>query len=360
MSTEHSCVTYQGKFYIPSALRAGCLTALHQGHTGIVKMKLRAQTSMYWLGINKEIDNCEMHWGPCPAMGKSQQKEPAIPMEISSRPWQQLVVDLFLQDSMWYDIVADYDLKYPWICQLPATACKDVIPALKSCFSEFGIPEEVISDSGPQFTAREYQEFAAQYGFKLTTSSPYHLKGHGFIERQLQTIKILFSKCPKDSSHQYLALLQQRSTPLDSRTPSPGELLKSMQLRTTLPVKIRPPANSETEVLQSRQVYTSHDANAKDLSKLLPTQLEWLKNTLTKEWEKGVIKSNAETPRSFIVQTPQCMKRRNRIQLREEAIPTICRKGKLCVNTCKAITSCAKCAKANCASSAKAQCEKCS
>ena len=324
LSIEHSCVTFQGRFYIPSVLRAGCLKALHQGHPGIVKMKLRAQTSMYWLGLNKEIENHVMHCEPCQVLSKSQQKEPAIPMEIPSRPWQKLGVDLFLHDSSWYVIVADYYSKYPWIFQLAAISSKDVISALKFCFSEYGIPEEVISDNGPQFTAREYQDFAAQYGFRLTTSSPYYPKGHGFIERQVQTIKNLLSKCAKDGSDPYLALLQLRSTPLDSRTPSPGELLQNRKLRTTLPVIIRPPPNSEAvrAALQSRQVYTNHDAHAKELSKLLPTQPVWVQNTLTKKWEKGVIKSQAETPRSYIVLTPQGEKRRNRIHLREAGIST--------------------------------------
>ena len=199
-----------------------------------------------------------------------------------------------------------------------------MISALKFCFSEYGIPEEVISDNGPQFTAREYQDFAAQYGFRLTTSSPYYSKGHGFIERQVQTIKNLLSKCAKDGSDPYLALLQLRSTPLDSRIPSPDELLQNRQLRTTLPVIIRPPSNSEavTAALQSRQVYTNHDANAKELSKPLPTQPVWVQNTLTKIWKKGVIKSQAETPRSYIVITPKGEKRRNRIHLREAGIST--------------------------------------
>ena len=149
-----------------------------------------------------------------------------------------------------------------------------MISSLKFCFSEFGIPEEVISDNRPQFTAREYQDFAAQYRFRLTTSSQYYSKGHGFIERQVQTIKSLLSKCGKDGSDPYLALLKLRSTPLDSRSPSPGELLQNRQQGTTLPVIIRPPPNSEAvrAALQSRQVYTNHDAHAKELSKLLPTQ----------------------------------------------------------------------------------------
>ena len=99
-----------------------------------------------------------------------------------------------------------------------------MISAIKICFSEFGIPEEVISDNGKQFTEREYQDFATKYGFKLTTSSPYYPKGHGFIERQVQTIKNLLNKCDGDGTNHYLALLQLKATPIDSKLPLPGEL----------------------------------------------------------------------------------------------------------------------------------------
>ena len=143
-----------------------------------------------------------------------------------------------------------------------------MISALEICFSEFGIPEEVISDNGPQITASKYHDVWSSVWFRLTTSNPYYTKAHGFIERQVQTIKSLLSKCAKDGSDPYLALLQLRSTPLDSRTSSPGELVQNRQLRTTLPVIIRPPANSEAvrAALQSSQVFINHDANAKELS----------------------------------------------------------------------------------------------
>ena len=100
--------------------------------------------------------------------------------------------------------------------------------------------------------------------------------------------------------------------------------MQKRQLRTTLPVIIRPPAYSEAvrAALQSRQVYANHNAHDKELSKLLPTQPVWVQNTLTKKWEKGVITSQAETPRSYIVITPQDEKRRNRIHLREAEIST--------------------------------------
>ena len=73
-------------FYIPSSIRKECLQALHQVHPGIVKMKLRAQSSMYWVGLNKEIENHVMRCEPCQTISRSQQKEPEIPMEIPKRP----------------------------------------------------------------------------------------------------------------------------------------------------------------------------------------------------------------------------------------------------------------------------------
>ena len=197
---EHGCVLFQGRFYIPQGLRSQCLKTLHKDHPGITKMKLRAQTSMYWIGIGKQIEDHVLHCVPCQTYSRSQQKDPAIPVEDPSRLWQRVGMNLFFQGSHWNVIIADYYSKYPWIKKLEAISSKEVISALKLCFLEFGIPEEVTSDNGKQFTSREYQDFAAKYGFKLMASSPNYPKGHGFIERQVQTIKNLLNKCDGDGT----------------------------------------------------------------------------------------------------------------------------------------------------------------
>ena len=220
-----------------------------------------------------------MQCEPCQVYSNSQQKEPAISMEVSSRSWERIGADLSVQGGRWFLLVADYYSKYPWIFPLMTQTSKDVISAFKLCFSDYGIPEEVICDNG----------------------------------------KML------DGSDPYLALLQLKCTPLDSKPPSPEELLHNRKLRTTLPGIIKPSADSE-EVrasLQVRQVVTHHDAHAKELPQLLPKQPVWVQNTLTKRWERGVIKSQAETPRSYIVQTLHGEKRRNRSHLREASIPSL-------------------------------------
>ena len=74
LSIEYSCLAYQGRYYIPKAIREQALASLHIGHPGMLKMKLRVQQSMYWLGINKDIENHEMSCDPCQVNGRSQQR----------------------------------------------------------------------------------------------------------------------------------------------------------------------------------------------------------------------------------------------------------------------------------------------
>ena len=136
-SIEHSCVAYQGRYYIPKAIGEQSLASLHTGHPGMLKMKLREQQSMYGLGISKDIENHVMSCDPCQVNCRSQQKEPIIPFEVPNRLWQRVGIDLFHHNKGWYIIVADYYSKYPWIQALLATASIDVISALKSCFAEY-------------------------------------------------------------------------------------------------------------------------------------------------------------------------------------------------------------------------------
>ena len=206
-------------------------------------------------------------------------------------------MDLFFQGGHWYAIIADYYPKYPWIRKLEAISSIKVISALKFGFLKLGIPEGVISDNGMQFIDKEYQDIAAKYGFKLTTSSPYYPKDHGFIERLVQS-KNLLNKCDGDCTGHYLALLQLRATPIDSRLPSFAELLQDRQLKTTLPAIIRPLANNESirASLQSRQSYSNLDAHSKELSQFLPKQHVLVQITLNKQRYKAAYKPKAETP----------------------------------------------------------------
>lgn len=56
LSVADNLLFLDSKLVVPSTLRSKMLTDLHEGNSGIDKMKMRARQWMYWLGITKGIE----------------------------------------------------------------------------------------------------------------------------------------------------------------------------------------------------------------------------------------------------------------------------------------------------------------
>jgi len=133
-----------------------------------------------------------------------------IPSEIPSRQWQTLSADLFHVQQSWFLIVVDYYSKFPFVKKIHNLTTGAIVNEMKMLFAENGIPESLQCDNGTQFTSSEIQQLASQYGF---TSSSHYPRGHGFVERQVQTVKKPILKC-RETKDIDLALLALRTMPL--------------------------------------------------------------------------------------------------------------------------------------------------
>ena len=139
--------------------------------------------------------------------------------------------DLFELNGKVYLIVTDYYSRWLEIKELCNETSQFVIQALKELFAIHGIPDLIISDNGPQYSADSFHEFATKYGFLHTTSSPRYPQANGEVERAVRTAKSLLRK----NDEIYSALLTYRSTPLQNGL-SLSELLMEHRLRTQLPI----------------------------------------------------------------------------------------------------------------------------
>ena len=115
--------------------------------------------------------------------------------------------------------------------QLENTLSSTVINMTKRHFARFGIAEVCHTDNSPQFISKEYQNFARDYGFKQTTSSPYHSQGNWRAEAAVKVCKAQF-RIAVDYDK---AMLLYRNTPQKGHTYSPAQRMLCRRTRTPLP-----------------------------------------------------------------------------------------------------------------------------
>ncbi|XP_033644333.1 uncharacterized protein K02A2.6-like [Asterias rubens] len=158
----------------------------------------------------------------------------------------------------------------------------------ESPYTPCRIPEVIVCDNGTQFTSSQFRALAQQYGFRIQTSSPYYPRGHGFIERHIQTVKRILTKCRESGDDPNLALLTLRATPLKSNLASPAELLNRRKYKTTLPSVHHPPPDREDvrDILQADQYsqtqYYNRRSTSTPIQELLNNQPIYIQNPINK------------------------------------------------------------------------------
>ena len=227
LNIQQGLLMRNNRIVIPSSLHSDMLDKLHTGHQGITKCHRRAQQSVWWPGLSKRLEELVTNCSEC-RRNRSQNAEPLMPTPFPKLPWQKLGSDLFVWKNSHYLLIIDYFSRYIEIAKLSSKSATSIITHMKSIFARHGVPQELVSDNGPQYSSQEFAKFAKEYGFEHRISSPKYPQSNGEAERGVQTIKMPLKKAEVP----YLALLAYRSTPLSISRYSPAELLMNGKLRT--------------------------------------------------------------------------------------------------------------------------------
>ena len=117
-------------------------------------------------------------------------REPLISTALPSHPWERIASDQFELKNSTYLLTVDYYSRFVEVQKLNSTTSSSVITHLKSIFARFGIPAEMVSDNGPQFSSQEMKEFSETYGFRHITTSPHYPLANGLAERMVKPSKV--------------------------------------------------------------------------------------------------------------------------------------------------------------------------
>ena len=131
------------------------------GHLGKNKMAERLRRCFYWPTLFKDVaeycraceecQKCSSRRGP---------KAPLVPLPVMEEPFQRIAIDIVgplprsRLGNKYILMVCDYATRYPKAFTLKSVDAENVAEALVTMFARVGVPKEILTDQGTNFTSR--------------------------------------------------------------------------------------------------------------------------------------------------------------------------------------------------------------
>ena len=190
LTTQGNVVLWGNRVVIPEKLHAKLLEELHRNHPGISRMKALAHSYVWWPHLDKDLVKCVQQCQSCQEVRNAPAAAPLHPWLGPTKPWQQIHVDFAgpFEGRMFF-IGVDAHSKWPEVINMSTTTAIQTFIELRKLFAAHGLPKQLVSDNGPQFTADEFSTFCKMNSVKYIQVSPYHPSSNSQAERFVQTFK---------------------------------------------------------------------------------------------------------------------------------------------------------------------------
>jgi transposase InsO family protein len=168
----------------------------HRGGKGTYRAVAR---DFYWPGCRKDCEEWARSCVICQRSKPSRQRPAGLlqPLQPPSGPGKRISLDLIvgLPESNGYNAIltiVDHFTK-----RVTFVACRDTITSSEiekvithEIIRVQGIPEEVLSDRGPQFRSKHWFSFFESLGCRVLLSTAFHPQTDGLTERMNQTVEL--------------------------------------------------------------------------------------------------------------------------------------------------------------------------
>uniref|UniRef100_A0A8C6LVF1 Gypsy retrotransposon integrase-like protein 1 n=1 Tax=Nothobranchius furzeri TaxID=105023 RepID=A0A8C6LVF1_NOTFU len=190
-----------GKLFVPQSVRGKVIHWAHAGrfslHPGVARTVALIKRTFWWPSIFKDTKDYISGCHTC-SQHKGDHRLPAgllQPLPTPSRPWSHIALDfvcgLPISHGFTYILtIVDWFSKACHLVPLKSLPSSTGTAQLlvKHVFRLHGIPEEILSDRGPQFVSQVWREFAEALGAKVALTSGHHPQTNGQCERMNQEL----------------------------------------------------------------------------------------------------------------------------------------------------------------------------
>ena len=170
-----------------------------------------------------------------------------FPIPAVSEPFSQIVIDIVgplprTRSGFEYLLtIMDRTTRFPEVIPLRSIKSPIILKHLLDFFSRYGLPRELQSDRGTNFTSRCFESKLQELGIKHILSTPYHPESQGVLERFHSTLKSALTKYTFYNPSRWdedvpFVLFAIRSAPSESLGFSPYEMVYGHNVRGPLDI----------------------------------------------------------------------------------------------------------------------------
>ena len=237
---------------LPNKYRKLVLELAHSiplaGHLGKHITMDRILQRFYWPTARSDVaDYCKR----CVTCQKTSRvkppRAPLIPFPVMGVPFERIAMDIVgplprtSSGNKYILVILDYATRYPEAIAMKSVEAEKVAEELMNMFARVGIPGEILTDQGSNFTSQLLAELYRMLRVKPIKTTPYHPQTDGLVERFNQTLKSMLRRVSVQGGTDWDKLLPYvlfayREVAQSSTGFSPFELLYGREVRGPLDV----------------------------------------------------------------------------------------------------------------------------
>ena len=199
-------ILYRGdRIVVPATLRKSLTEKLHQAHMGVESTLRRTGISLWWPGMNLQLKQFISTCQVCQSFQRNNLKESVVSHSIPDRPWSKISADPFEFKGEHYLVLADYYSDWIKSDKVRDQTATETIALLLKQLSQWGLPDEIVTDCGKNFDSKEFSQFCQRKQIKHTKSSPHHHQSNGKVESVVKIIKSILRKTENSALNPYEA-----------------------------------------------------------------------------------------------------------------------------------------------------------
>ncbi len=191
------------RIVVPKCRRPTLLKLAHDkcGHIGTRKVADILGKRFMWPNMSADIHHFCQSCLACQRFNRrGQAKAPMIERPVVTEPFEVVAMDIVGplprgRGRMCYIFTTIcMATRWPDVVPLKSISAKSVVEALISIFGRTGLPLQLLSDNGTQFTGTLVKELSELFGIEMVKTSPYHPQSNGVVEQMHATLESLLRK----------------------------------------------------------------------------------------------------------------------------------------------------------------------